>query len=100
MFRRLELPAVEQLSLILRISICIFYGVFGLPIPFRQRLSYVIGDPIFPPECIDASNTTDLDMEAATETMHARFCDELLRIFDRHKEAYGWGHKSLVLLSR
>lgn len=117
MFRRFELPALERLSLLLRISICVFYGVMGLPIPFRQRLSYVIGDPILPPQSTqprydaqyrDGDTTTSGSLSAADKTentktvddMHKRFCDELIRIFDSHKEAYGWGHKSLKLISR
>ena len=39
MLRRLQLPLLETISNYLRISLCIFYGVCGLPIPFRQRLS-------------------------------------------------------------
>lgn len=98
MFRRLELPALERLSLLLRVSICIFYGVWGLPIPYRQRLSYVLGDPIYPANDVDAS--TAAGMEEATEDMYKRFCEELSRIFDRHKEGYGWGHKTLRLVAR
>jgi len=98
MFRRLNLPVLERLSLLLRVSICVFYGVCGLPIPFRQKLSYVMGSPIFPPGDVDP--TAGAELEAATDEMYQRFCDELLRIFDRHTEAYGWGHKSLHLVSR
>ena len=93
MMRRLEVPMLEKLSRLLRVSICIFYGVCGLPIPFRQRLSYVVGETIHPPPLIQSRGGTDQQVQ----DMHQRFCDELLRIFDRHKEAYGWGHKTLKL---
>jgi Diacylglycerol acyltransferase len=104
MMRRLQLPAiVEQLSNLYRISICIFYGVCGLPIPYRQRLLYIIGNPIVPPpsSASPSSSSSSAVVEAAqVDEMHQQFCNELHRIFDRHKEAYGWGHKSLQLISR
>lgn len=94
MFHRLHLPALERLSRLLRTSLVIFFGVWGLPIPFRQRLSYVVGDPILPKPM-----SGDDAMEQQVDDMHARFCNELMRIFERHKEAYGWGHKSLKLVT-
>jgi len=103
MFHRLELPILERISVLLRISICVFYGVCGLPIPFRQKLSYVMGDPIYPPQTTSANANGSGDgdaVAAAVGDMHERFCDELLRIFDRHKEAYGWGHKTLKLVAK
>lgn len=86
LLRRVQLPFLEEVSRILRISICLFYGIFGLPIPFRQRLMYVVGQPIEPGPDVD--------------DMYRKFCDELVRLFDRHKESYGWDHKHLKLLSR
>ena len=95
MFRRLNLPLLEQLSSMIRASIVVFYGVWGLPIPYRQKLLYVIGNPIHAP-----STTTISNPELAVDAMHQQFCAELQRIFDRHKEAYGWRHKTLHVLSR
>lgn len=95
MFRRLQLPALERLSLLLRVSIVVFFGAWGLPIPFRQRLMYVMGNPITPP-----SPQSFHGEEQAVDEMYRQFCDELLRIFNRHKESYGWGDKTLKLLSR
>jgi len=91
MMHRLHLPILERLSLLLRISIVVFFGKWGLPIPFRQRLLYVMGQPILPP---NSGNE-----EERVNEMHQRFCNELMRLFDRHKEAYGWAHKTLKLLS-
>lgn len=96
MFRRLNLPILDRISSLLRASIVVFFGVWGLPIPFRQRLLYVVGNPITPPSATEAG----IGEQQAVDKMHKQFCCELLRIFDRHKEAYGWGHKSLTLLSR
>jgi 2-acylglycerol O-acyltransferase 2 len=93
MFRRWQLPALESLSNLLRMSLIVFYGVGGLPIPFRQRLTYVVGDPVVPPPLMGQD-------EAQVEALHQQFCQELQRLFERHKEAYGWGHKTLQLLSK
>jgi 2-acylglycerol O-acyltransferase 2 len=92
MFRRLELPALEHLSKLLRISICVFFGSWGLPMPFRQRLLYVMGSPLFPPNA-GSNNTAELDQHV--DALHARFCNELIALFDRHKESYGWDRKTL-----
>lgn len=94
LLRRLQLPDfVERVSLLLRASFVIFFGKLGLPIPFRQKLLYILGQPVFPPGGSD-SNSDQVDQ------MHGQLCDELRRIFDRHKEAYGWGHKSLKILTQ
>jgi 1-acyl-sn-glycerol-3-phosphate acyltransferase len=94
LLHRLQLPSiVEQISLLLRASFVIFFGQWGLPIPFRQKLLYVLGQPIFPPQNIG-------DLSEQVNQMHSKFCEELMRIFDRHKEAYGWGHKTLKILTR
>lgn len=92
MFKRLQLPALEYLSKLLRISICVFFGSWGLPMPFRQRLLYVMGSPLFPPE-VNSNDTEVLDSQV--DALHARFCDELVALFDRHKESYGWARKTL-----
>lgn len=96
MLKRLQLPAfVENLSNLARISICVFFGRWGLPIPFRQKLLYLMGNPIFPPE---AAAEGSEEFQRQVDEMHKRFCDELIRIFDRHKESYGWGNKTLRLV--
>jgi len=95
MFKRVQLPVLEKISLLIRVSICAFFGVWGLPIPFRQKLSYVIGQPIFPPNDPPANNA---EMDTVVDDMHRRFCDELLRLFENHKDAYGWSHKTLKLI--
>lgn len=96
MFRRLELPALEFLSNLLRISLCVFFGSWGLPMPFRQRLLYVMGSPLFPPTVGSDGDTAEFDLEV--DDLHARFCNELITLFDRHKESYGWARKTLRIV--
>lgn len=98
MFRRLNLPFLDRLSTFMRASVVVFFGVWGLPIPFRQRLMYVIGNPIYADRHREVTN--EYDEQHAVDEMHVQFCNELLRIFERHKESYGWGHKSLKVISR
>ena len=108
MFRRVQLPAVvEQISNALRISICLFFGVWGLPVPFRQRLLYAVGKPIYPPTLeslgggdgggtmLDESNE---EFQRQVNLMHEQFCNEMKKVFDRYKASYGWEHKDLRIV--
>ena len=102
MFRRVQLPQfVETLSRALRISLCLLYGRWGLPIPFRQRLTYVVGNAIWPPggatTAGDGATAATID-ERLVREMHDAFCDEIGRIFDRNKGHYGWEDKTLRLV--
>ncbi len=107
MFRRVQLPRfVETLSRALRISLCLLYGRWGLPIPFRQRLTYVVGNAIWPPGGATTAGGDDDGGATATTTtderlvreMHDAFCVEIGRIFDRNKGHYGWENKTLRLV--
>ena len=86
LLKRLKLPhIVEKLSLMLRISLVLFFGKWGLPIPFRQRLLYVMGRPIYPqfPEgvsVITTMNDSSSDIvNRSAELMHRQYGQELTR---------------------
>jgi len=100
MFRRVQLPQfIETLSRALKISLCILFGKLGLPIPFRQRLMYVIGKAIWP--VLTSGEISDLPVEEfdqRVQEMHDAFCNEIERIFDRNKGHYGWENKTLRLV--
>jgi len=102
MFRRVQLPYVfELVSRALRISLCLLYGKLGLPIPFRQRLMYVIGKTIWPSittSSSDLNSTAEEQFDERVQQMHDTFCKEIIRIFDRNKEHYGWKDKTLRLV--
>ena len=101
LLRRLQLPPiVEKLSLLLRTSLVLFYGQGMLPVPFRQKLMYVMGNTIHPGRSPDASPPNQAAVDKLVDDMFERYCDEMLRIFERHKESYGWAHKTLKLISR
>lgn len=100
MFRRVQLPHfVESLSRLLRISLCLLFGKGGLPIPFRQRLTYVVGNTIWP-DVVSATMTGEerIIEDKLVRMMHNAFCNEVQRIFDRNKSHYGWKNKTLRLI--
>ena len=78
LLKRLKLPRfIEKLSLMLRISLVIFFGRWGLPIPFRQRLLYVMGRPIYPDSLRDINSNHSINQSA--EKMHEQYARELIR---------------------
>ena len=100
MFRRVQLPHfVESLSRFLRISLCLLYGKWGLPIPFRQRLMFVVGKTIWPDLASEMTTRerSSIDDELVRK-MHDAFCHEVQRIFDRNKSHYGWANKTLRIV--
>ena len=98
MLRRLELPFLEKLSNFLRISICIFYGKMGLPMPFKQKLLYVIGRPIRPPIASDNfASLCEKEQNDIVSKMHQQFCSELVRVFEKYKSVFDWSHKDIVI---
>lgn len=99
MFRRVQLPQfMETLSRAFKISLCLLFGKLGLPIPFRQRLMYVIGKTIWPSSNVDTSSLSGEEFDQQVQRMHNAFCDEIIRIFDRNKGHYGWENKTLRLI--
>mmetsp|Transcript_4766 Transcript_4766/g.7011 ORF Transcript_4766/g.7011 Transcript_4766/m.7011 type:complete len:357 (-) Transcript_4766:67-1137(-) len=98
-FRRLQLPSiVEKLSNFLRMSIVIFFGKYGLPIPLQKKLLYVLGEPIRMPKGASALDENSAQFRDLVDKVHKEFCDELTRMFERNKHRYGWGHKRLLIV--
>lgn len=69
----------------------LFWGRFGLPIPYRVPIVGAMGRPI--PVPLKAEPT-----EAEVEAMHQQLLEAMVQLFDEHKAAYGWGDKKLVIL--
>ena len=82
---------LEQFSRRLRISLSLFFGDFWLPLPRAIPLLVVTG-PSLP--CMQLENPT----EEQVDLKHAEFCKELVALFERHKRAYGWEEKQLILM--
>ncbi len=100
MFHRLSLPTIfEQLSKWFKLSLCIFYGRLGLPIPFRQKLLYVMGQPLFPPPCHHHQpHEDDESFQKQVDGFHQLFCDKIVELFDRYKNYYGWEHRNICMI--
>lgn len=84
---------LKAISRALRISLVIPWGRFGpCPlVPRRSPITGVVGKPI------EVEQHDDPPSKYVDE-VHQRLCDELVRIFDVHKAAYGDKDKNLKLL--
>jgi hypothetical protein len=104
MFHRLSLPSIfERLSKWFKLSLCIFYGRLGLPIPFRQKLLYVVGQPLFPPSMTHLCHRMDDDgsdhsFQDKVNEFHQLFCDKIVELFNCYKKYYGWEHKDICIV--
>jgi 2-acylglycerol O-acyltransferase 2 len=76
---------VAALSRRARVGLLAFWGRWGLPLPYRHKLLVVVGRPVRPAPGEDA------------DALHARYCEELTRLFDEHKGRLGpdWAAKTL-----
>ena len=83
----------------MRISICPFFGPCGLPVPYRTRLLYAVGRPIFPPSSVmEGIEGVGPEGDDVVEHVHAQVRTELYRIFEKYKSSYGWDRKSLEIV--
>ena len=91
--------ASERLSRTLRVSLMIFWGRWGLPVPFRTPISFVFGTPIKPSAAPLAAArdigqpSTELPpslSQQAVDTLHRELLTEVRRIYDECAPSYGW----------
>lgn len=86
---------LEKISLKLGMSVTPFCGrPFGLlPFgpPFREPVLLAFGDPIVVPKIEDPS-------KAQIDEYHKKLMEGFLKVFDKHKGAYGWSDKTLRLV--
>ena len=65
-------------------------GLFDfLPIPRRAPVYVVVGTPIAVEQCDDPE-------PSVVDAVHARYFDEIRRVFERHKKAAGFGDSNLI----
>eukprot|EP00928_Gymnodinium_smaydae_P029915 TRINITY_DN22391_c0_g2_i1.p1 TRINITY_DN22391_c0_g2~~TRINITY_DN22391_c0_g2_i1.p1 ORF type:complete len:364 (-),score=32.14 TRINITY_DN22391_c0_g2_i1:355-1446(-) len=86
---------LEKLSLTLGVSVTPFCGrPFGLlPFgpPYRHPVLLAFGNPIEVPK-------VEVPTQAQIDEYHAKLIDGYKEVFDTHKAAYGWSHKTLKLI--
>jgi len=74
----------------IKASITFFWGRFGLPIAYRTPILGVMGRHMTVPK------VQEID-EKVVDEIHSEFIERLEEIFEKHKHAYGWGHKKLII---
>ena len=84
---------LPKISRMLRTSLFIFWGRFGLPVPRRVAITTVWGVPIRTnPEARHDPAAMATEIERLQQLVLKCYTD----MFDKHKVAYGWKHKKLV----
>lgn len=77
-----------------KISVPVFWGIMGSPMPVRTQISFAVGAPIpVPPN--PARTPPD---QALVDEYHAKYVAALRALFDQHKVAAGYGHRELQVL--
>jgi acyl-CoA synthetase (AMP-forming)/AMP-acid ligase II len=84
-------PWLAALSRMLRTSLILFWGRFGLPIPHRTPLLTVVGKPLLCPKVENPSP------ELINE-YHELYLRETRRIYDTYKNTYDWQNRKLQFL--
>lgn len=77
-----------------RMGITLFWGYFGLPIPYAPKVTMVIGDPIPVPKVPD----DDEKKSKAIDLLHATFLKEMEALFEKYKAAAGYPDAKLEIL--
>lgn len=80
---------MEGISRKLKMSIFVFWGRYGLPIPHRTNITMLFGSPIKP------AVVTESPAKDAVESMHQKILADISTVFDLHKGACGWGNRKI-----
>jgi 1-acyl-sn-glycerol-3-phosphate acyltransferase len=81
---------LKRLSRQLRMSLVLFHGRWGLPIPYQHPIIAVVGKPIHVVQTANPSK--ELIQEYHTKVVRA-----IQELFDSHKHLVGWQNKALVI---
>jgi len=77
----------------------LFTGRFGIPffIPKPKQLHLVCGKAIEVP-LMPSTTTSQEELQASMDKYHALFCQEMLKLYDRHKVEAGYAHRKLLVV--
>ena len=64
---------------------------FFLPVPFRTNVTLLFGAPI-------AVEKKENPSEAEVDAVHQQMLEAFVTLFDTHKAALGWSHRSLTII--
>jgi hypothetical protein len=84
---------LEKLSNKLQVSLTPFFGRYGwfLGPPRRIPIAVVLGEPVVCPR-------VDEPTQEQVDKYHQLLLDSYAQLFEKHKGAYGWGHKKLLFV--
>jgi len=84
---------IDMLSRTIGFVPILFFGRYGIPlgIPKPRKIHLVYGKEIVVPQ-------EDIPSNESIEKYHKLFIDELKSLFERHKEANGYGKKTLKIV--
>lgn len=77
------------LSRKMRAGVTLFWGPYGLPIPFTPRVTMVIGDPIPIPKPWNVAKDGPIPDDLVDE-LHSTFLKSITELFDKYKAAAGY----------
>ena len=78
-----------------RMGVTIFWGHYGLPIPYLPRVSLCIALPI-PVEKWDVETKGPITSEAI-DALHKKYIDSIIDLFNDYKAAAGYPDSELVV---
>jgi 2-acylglycerol O-acyltransferase 2 len=81
---------LEFLSRKLRMSLFVYWGRFGLPIPYRTNITMLFGAPIRVVKKPEADIT-----QADIDEVHGKLLKGIEYLFDSHKAPLGWGSRKI-----
>jgi len=82
---------LEWVSRKTQVALFLYFGRFGLPIPFRCNVTQLLGAPI-PVE--KRENPSEEEVDA----LHAQVLAAYVTMFNTHKHALGWGERELLII--
>lgn len=82
------------LSRKLRMGMTLFWGPFGLPIPYAPKVTLCIGEPLEVPKW----NGTHPIPEELIEDLHSRFLASMIELFNNYKALAGYPDAELEVL--
>lgn len=85
----------SQLSRKFRVGLTIFWGHFGLPIPFTPKVRLVMGKPIPIPKILpddDERKSKTIDL------LHQQYMTAMKQLFDEYKDICGYSDAKLEIL--
>jgi len=82
---------LSKISRKIGFALILFWGRFGLPIPYRVPILGVMGKPISVPQ---KENPTPEEIES----VHEILLSKMAALFEEHKNLYQWNDKKLIII--